>query len=65
MTLRTVSSPSLPGELEQLMADLQRLVDVGLVVEERVAGEPPRYGLTDLGEELADDTVARAPAGDR
>lgn len=66
MTLGATAWPSLPGELEQLLADLQRLVDMGLVVEEHAAGEPPRYGLTALGEEVAaDETTTAAPTGDR
>jgi hypothetical protein len=39
--------------LDDLMADLQCLVDAGLVDEVSDPGEPPRYELSPLGEMLA------------
>ena len=37
------------GHLDQLRADLQALVDAGLVDEVQEPGEPSRYGLSPLG----------------
>ena len=37
------------GHLDELRADLQALVDAGLVHEIHEAGEPSRYGLSPLG----------------
>jgi hypothetical protein len=37
------------GHLDQLRADLQALVDAGLVDEMQAPGEPSRYGLSPVG----------------
>jgi hypothetical protein len=45
-------------EIEQLRADLQALVDTGLVVEVREPGQPPRYALSVSGHDLTSSSTA-------
>ena len=45
-------------QLVDLHDELQAMVDAGLLVEVRIAGEPSRYAVSELGEELSGQAVA-------